>query len=134
MPTQALYWAIITMTSTGYGDIAPTTWFGKMVASGTTVFPVIFHHMIFEFLLLKILKFNSMIFPLSLITTFHYFNFLLFSLSQKNLAVILSIFDSSLMLWFGKMVASGNISGYISHHIFRVFIVLKMLQLKGSAI
>ena len=30
---QALYWAIITMTSTGYGDIAPTTPSGKFVAS-----------------------------------------------------------------------------------------------------
>ena len=35
MPT-ALYWAIITMTSVGYGDIHPVSWFGKLVGSGKT--------------------------------------------------------------------------------------------------
>ena len=36
MPT-ALYWAIITMTSVGYGDIHPVSWFGKLVGSGEMI-------------------------------------------------------------------------------------------------
>lgn len=29
----SIYWAIVTLTTVGYGDIAPVTWFGQMIAA-----------------------------------------------------------------------------------------------------
>ena len=38
---DALWWAFITFYSVGYGDITPTTWAGKLVASCCTIFGMI---------------------------------------------------------------------------------------------
>lgn len=34
---QSIYWAIVTMTTVGYGDVAPTTVLGKMLASALMI-------------------------------------------------------------------------------------------------
>ena len=39
---DSLWWAFITFYSVGYGDMSPTTWQGKAIASGCTVLGIIF--------------------------------------------------------------------------------------------
>lgn len=34
---RSIYWAIVTLTTVGYGDIAPVTWLGQMIASGIMI-------------------------------------------------------------------------------------------------
>ncbi len=34
---QSMYWAIVTLTTVGYGDVAPTTIVGKIIASGIMI-------------------------------------------------------------------------------------------------
>ncbi len=34
---RSIYWAIVTLTTVGYGDIAPVTWSGQMIASGIMI-------------------------------------------------------------------------------------------------
>jgi hypothetical protein len=78
------------MTSTGYGDIAPTTWFGKMVASGT-ISGYISHHIFRFFYRVKDASVKGqchLISQLSL-TCLVIFTFLS---NSRNLAVILSFF------------------------------------------
>lgn len=36
IPTS-IYWAIVTLTTVGYGDIAPQTWFGQLLAAGIMI-------------------------------------------------------------------------------------------------
>lgn len=35
---ESMYWAIVTITTVGYGDISPQTSFGKMIASIMMIF------------------------------------------------------------------------------------------------
>lgn len=39
---QGCWWAIVTITTIGYGDIAPTTWLGKMVGSLVLTMGIVF--------------------------------------------------------------------------------------------
>lgn len=34
---RSIYWAIVTLTTVGYGDIAPVTWLGQVIASGIMI-------------------------------------------------------------------------------------------------
>jgi len=34
---RSIYWAIVTLTTVGYGDIAPVTWLGQTIASGIMI-------------------------------------------------------------------------------------------------
>lgn len=34
---RSIYWAIVTLTTVGYGDIAPVTWLGQAIASGIMI-------------------------------------------------------------------------------------------------
>lgn len=34
---RSIYWAIVTMTTVGYGDIAPQTWLGRLLASAVMI-------------------------------------------------------------------------------------------------
>lgn len=36
IPTS-IYWAIVTLTTVGYGDIAPQTWFGQFLAAAIMI-------------------------------------------------------------------------------------------------
>lgn len=34
---RSIYWAVVTLTTVGYGDIAPVTWLGQTIASGIMI-------------------------------------------------------------------------------------------------
>jgi voltage-gated potassium channel len=40
--SEALWWAVVTTTTTGYGDLTPATWQGRLIAAGVMLTSILF--------------------------------------------------------------------------------------------
>jgi len=39
---EAMWWAVVTTTTTGYGDLTPATWPGRLIAGAVMLFSILF--------------------------------------------------------------------------------------------